>query len=103
MTIVISYVNWISRYQWFVPNDQLRQAICAHVVQILREKRVHQRMSMNRLAQRAGLSQSMISLIEHDLRNPTLDTLLRMTDALGLDLADVIKQSKVAALSRPRD
>lgn len=53
---------------------------------------------MNALAERAGLSQAMISLIERDLRNPTLDTLLRITNVLEMDLGKVItaaaKQAK---------
>jgi transcriptional regulator with XRE-family HTH domain len=45
---------------------------------------------MNALATRAGLSQQMVSYVEREMRNPTLDTVLRMTGALGVNLADVI-------------
>ncbi len=52
---------------------------------------------MNALAERSGLSQSMISLVERDLRNPTLDTLLRMADVLEVDLGTLIKRAKKMA------
>lgn len=54
-------------------------------------------MSMNGLAQRSGLSQGMVSLVENGLRNPSLDTLLRITEALEIDLGDVLKEAKKAA------
>jgi len=37
-----------------------------------------------------GLSQQMVSYVERGMRNPTLDTLLRMSAAMKLELADVI-------------
>ena len=78
--------------------NQLREAVAANVVRILRDERKKRGLSMNQVAERSGLSQAMISLVEHDLRNPTLDTLLRIADALELDLAGVIKRaSKVVS------
>lgn len=51
-------------------------------------------LSMNQVAERAGLSQQMVSYVERGMRNPTLETLLRMTDALDADLARVIQQAR---------
>jgi len=45
---------------------------------------------MTVLAARAGLSQQMVSYVERGMRNPTLETLLRITSALEIDLADVL-------------
>jgi transcriptional regulator with XRE-family HTH domain len=80
-----------------VANDRFREAVCFQVVRLLREERQKRGISMNVLAQRSGLSQSMISLIERDLRNPTLDTLLRIANALELDLAKIIHRAQEAA------
>jgi len=58
---------------------------------------------MNVVAQRAGLSHSIVSLIERDLRNPTLDTLLRIAGAIGIDLGEIITRAgKLAAKQRMR-
>ena len=54
---------------------------------------------MPRLAEQSGLSQSMISLV----RNPPIDTLLRLTDVLEIELSDVLVKAKRAAIRRPCD
>jgi len=46
---------------------------------------------MNSVAERAGLNQSAISLLERGLRSPNLDTLLRIAEALGIDLWRLLK------------
>jgi len=51
-------------------------------------------MPMTQLAEKSGLSVAMISYVERGLRSPTLDTLLRMTQALELDLWRFIKQAE---------
>ncbi len=73
------------------------------VAHLLRDERRRQGLSMERLAEKAGLSTSMISLLERDLRNPTLDTLLRIAEVLRVDLADVIRQATGEAMKRPQD
>jgi transcriptional regulator with XRE-family HTH domain len=49
---------------------------------------------MTALAARAGLSQQMVSYVEREMRNPTLDTLLRITDELKVNLAGVIERAQ---------
>lgn len=39
----------------------------------------------------------MVSYMERGLRNPSLETLLRIADALGLELEDVIRDARKAA------
>jgi transcriptional regulator with XRE-family HTH domain len=77
----------------------LRELVCSQLVRILREERLKRRLSMKVLAAQAGLSQSMISLMERDLRNPTLDTLLRIADVLEVELSEVLAKAKQAAAS----
>lgn len=77
-------------------SDKSRNYICSQVADILRSERLKQNLSMTKMAERAGLSQQMISYVERELRNPSLDTLLRMTGALGINLADVIRQANKA-------
>ena len=82
--------------------DSQRAAVALHVVRLLREEREKRGLSRNELAKRSGLSQSMISLLERDLRNPTLETLLRITEALEADLAKIIARARRAASSEPK-
>ena len=80
--------------------NNLREAIAANVVRLLREEREKRGLSMNVVAQRAGLSHSIVSLIERDLRNPTLDTLLRIAEAIEIDLGDILTRAQ-KAISKP--
>jgi transcriptional regulator with XRE-family HTH domain len=75
-----------------------RKQVCSQVARLLREERLKQNLSMTVLAERAGLSQQSVSYVEREMRIPNLDTLLRITEVLEIDLADIIKRaSKTAA------
>lgn len=80
--------------------EKTRQAICFHVARILREERVKRHLSMTALAARAGLSQQMVSYVEREMRNPSLETLLRITGVLEIHLDDVICRARKAAVKQ---
>ena len=63
---------------------------------MLREERVKHGLSMNAVAERAGLSYQMVSYVEREMRMPTLDTLLRMAEALDLNLGELITRAERA-------
>jgi transcriptional regulator with XRE-family HTH domain len=71
--------------------------VCSHVARILRAEREKRKISMTALAERAGLSRTMIRFVEREVRNPTLETLLRITKALEIDLGKVIQKADAAA------
>jgi len=71
--------------------------VSSHVARILREEREDQALSMTSLAERSGLSRTMIRFVERETRNPSLETLLRLTFALGLDLGEVIHRAAAAS------
>ena len=76
---------------------ELRHAVCVQIIRLLREEREHCGLSKYVIAKRSGLSQPMISYVERGLRNPTLETVLRMADALGMDFAELVKRAQVTA------
>jgi transcriptional regulator with XRE-family HTH domain len=49
---------------------------------------------MNAVAMKAGLSHSMVSRVERELRKPTLDTLLRISIAMDIDLWPLIRKAE---------
>lgn len=53
-------------------------------------------LSLSAVGRGAGLSYQMVGFVERELRNPTLDTLLRITEVLEIDLADVIREASQA-------
>ena len=93
----MSIVNLLFCYAWSVAESMYRDSVCSHVARILREEREHRGISMTRLAEMAGLSQGMISLVEHEHRNPSLDTMIRMCGPLGVKLSTVVSRAERAA------
>jgi transcriptional regulator with XRE-family HTH domain len=73
--------------------DKERQVVCSRICKILRDERIKRGFSMTALAQKTGLSQQAISYVEREMRLPNLDTLLRITSALGIALGDVINRA----------
>lgn len=63
------------------------------MAQILQRERIAQNLSITRVAEGAVLSRQGVSYVERGLRIPTLDTLLRISRVLGLDLAEVIREA----------
>jgi transcriptional regulator with XRE-family HTH domain len=80
-----------------VPVDRTPEAVSAQVAHLLKEEREKRHISLNQLAQKAGLSRQTVAFIEQELRNPTLNTLLRLTRALEVDLEDIITRARKRA------
>jgi transcriptional regulator with XRE-family HTH domain len=84
-------------------SDKSQQIVCARVAQILRQEREKRGLSMNRVAERAGLSQQMVSYVEREMRNPTLETLLRIAAAMEIDFVEVMRRAiKSARKTNPK-
>ena len=95
MPIGTYHVNLFLLYFYGVSKSK-PDMVGASVARLLRQKREALGLSMNVVAKRAGLSHSMISRVEHELRNPTLDTLLRIAGAMEIDLWPLIKKAEAA-------
>jgi predicted transcriptional regulator len=64
------------------------------------EQRKRLRISGNSLAERAGLSQSLISSLGTKPWNPTLDTLLRIGEVLDVDVGVIITKAQRKVLNK---
>ena len=76
------------------PADKQRQTVIANVAKALRDTRVRKGLSMSAVAERAGLSQQMVSYVERQMRMPTLDTVLRMSEALAIDPSELLRKAR---------
>jgi transcriptional regulator with XRE-family HTH domain len=74
--------------------DALRKRMSSEIARLLKEERLRQNLSLGVLSQRAGLNRQTVSFIEQEARNPTIDTLLRLTDVLGIRLEELIKTAR---------
>ena len=72
------------------------------MARILRRERLKQNLSMTALSSQAGLSQQSVSYIERGMRIPNLDTLLRITDVLKIDLEAIIREARKRSTGQRR-
>lgn len=80
-----------------VEKDNHRDRTLKHVAEILKEERLAKGLSMTEVAAKAGLSQPMIGYIEQRLRNPTLDSLLRIAAVLEIDFTTILRRAQKRA------
>ena len=64
------------------------RAVCLR----LKELREEQELSIYRLSKLTGLSERSIGFIEKGERTPTIESVIRLSMALGVKLADVIRE-----------
>jgi len=70
------------------------QAICVKAIILLKEEREGRKLSKYFVAQESGLSPQMIGYVEAGDRNPTLETVLRMAEAMNVNFEDIIKRAR---------
>jgi len=76
-----------------VPGIKYHEAIRKEIVRLLRKEREQRKLSNYAVCQRSGVSESMLSLVERGLRNPTLETVLRIADGIGVSLPRLIEKA----------
>ncbi|HEX3626237.1 MAG TPA: helix-turn-helix transcriptional regulator [Verrucomicrobiae bacterium] len=76
------------------------QALCVKAIAVLQKERQRRKLSKYYVAQASGLSPQMIGYIERGMRNPTLETVLRVAEAMDVKLEDIIKRAR-KELPRP--
>ena len=58
----------------------------------MREMRNSKGMSQEQLSERSGLDRSFISMLERGKRNPTLSSMVKLCNALGISLTELITE-----------
>jgi transcriptional regulator with XRE-family HTH domain len=77
-----------------VPKIGHYEAVCAEIIRLLREERKQRNLSNYTVSQKSGVSESMLSLVERGLRNPSMELLLRIADGIGADLPTLTKKAQ---------
>ncbi len=67
------------------------------MIRLLQAEREARGLSKYAVAARSGVSQQMISYVERGMRNPTLEIMLRLADAVGVRLETLLKRARVTA------
>lgn len=76
-----------------VPKLATRDLIHSEVIASLQKRREELGFSMTQVAEKSGLSLSMISFVEREIRKPTLASLLRIAEALDADLWKLLRDA----------
>lgn len=71
-----------------------RDSVASHVARLLKEAREKRGISKTVLAAKAGISQSMVTYVEAEERNPSLEVLLRLTEALDVELSGILRNAE---------
>lgn len=71
-------------------------------MQRLRQERKRRGLSNYAVSKRSGVSQSMLSMLDNGLRNPTLETVLKIADAVAVDLPDILRQAQLNVGAQPK-
>ncbi|EIQ01587.1 transcriptional regulator [Opitutaceae bacterium TAV1] len=79
--------------------DRERNEIIGHLIAGLKRRRLERGLSQNQTAARAGIDQSMVGRLEKRERIPTIDTLLRLGDAVEADFPALLREA--VSLVRP--
>lgn len=58
----------------------------------LRRARKKAGLSQEQLAEEAGIHRTYVSLLERDMKSPTVDVLLRICNALEIKASDILKR-----------
>lgn len=69
---------------------------------IARQLRQRQELTLQQLGERSGLAVSTLSKIENSQLSPTYETLLRLADGLGVDVAELFNSSPDTAMASGR-
>ena len=78
-----------------MPKSSVNLRIQEELISLLKKRRG--KMSMTVLSQKSGVSLSMVSFVERGLRNPTLDKLLDLAEALEVGLWKYLRDATRAA------
>jgi transcriptional regulator with XRE-family HTH domain len=63
----------------------------------IRDLRSEKRMTLKKLAERTGVSPSMLSLVERGKTSPSIGTLVAISSALGIHMSDLLVEEEDAA------
>ncbi len=75
-----------------------------HIGTLIRKFRKEQKLTLKIVAERASISEGFLSQVENDVNSPSVETLVRICSAIGIDAGDLIsrasKQEKIIIIKK---
>jgi len=60
---------------------------------VIRRERKRRELTLKVVAERAGVSQGFLSQVENDVNSPSVDTLVKICSAIGVDAGQILQQA----------
>jgi transcriptional regulator with XRE-family HTH domain len=70
------------------------EPVCEALANVIRQRRMANKLSLNQLAELTNLSRPMIRFIENNERVPTVDTVARISRAFGISLSQLVVEAE---------
>lgn len=83
-------------YDGWMANRLAGHPIRIRLIQLIVKERVAKRLTKYALAQQAGVSPQMIGYLESGERVPSVDVICKITDALGVELSELVRRAETA-------
>ncbi|GAA0915931.1 hypothetical protein GCM10009558_102120 [Virgisporangium aurantiacum] len=83
--------------------DESTAALAGVIGARVRQERLSRTWTLDQLADAAGVSRRMLVNVEQGVTNPSVGTLLRLSDALGIGLPALVEPPEPAALRVTRN
>ena len=93
-------MHWIVHY--VARMDQSTASLASAIGGRVRQERQARRWTLDQLADVAGVSRRMLVNVEQGVANPSVGTLLRLSDALGVGLPSLVEPPEAAPLKVTR-
>ncbi|MBN1635905.1 MAG: helix-turn-helix transcriptional regulator [Deltaproteobacteria bacterium] len=61
---------------------------------VLRKERKSRKLTLKAVAEKAGISEGFLSQVENDVNSPSVEKLVNICNAIGIEAGDVIKQAQ---------
>ena len=71
----------------------VEEKVCS-INTLLKDIRTDRNISQSEISKKTGLSKQMVSKMEHKNGNPTLSTLVKYCDCIGVDLEELLRKYK---------
>lgn len=86
-----------------MPYNIVWTVICMDIAKRMKAIRQSKNISVYRLAQMSGISETHIRDLERGDRNPSFDTLSRLAEPMGITLSELFNESEETAYLKPAE
>ena len=66
-----------------------------HIGSLIRHFRKERKLTLKSVSEKAGISEGFLSQVENNVNSPSVDTLMKICDAIGVQAGELLNQAQV--------